>query len=314
MRRTFCIILIICVFFLPGCSAKQTAALQDALIYATFYPIYAALDMVCENVGGLQTECLVQPQDGCLRDYQLSDWDYALLQSADTVIAGGRGLESFEETLYSMGSDGPAVSTVLYNMELAKADIDVGDDEDSHWADANPHIYMKIDGMTAICESVAAHLSLIDPSNQALYMHNLEKTENRLKSLHAELHEIAASCEGTDVIVMNEALIYTAEEFGLNPVLCVNRDSGEAYYDAELDRCIEQLRKCGSEIILIEKQAPKAFVDALEAEGYSVAKMDIMSTHHADEGSEAYFAAQRENAYALQKAVTAASAAAGGNR
>ena len=48
----------------------------------------------------------------------LSDWDAYLLQAADLVVAGGRGLESFESTLQSLGAAGPAVALTLYNTGL----------------------------------------------------------------------------------------------------------------------------------------------------------------------------------------------------
>ena len=56
-----------------------------------------------------------------MRDYALSDWDLSVVAyDADAVVLAGRGLESFESSLYALGEDGPAVITamtgaVLYN-------------------------------------------------------------------------------------------------------------------------------------------------------------------------------------------------------
>ena len=47
----------------------------------------------------------------------------------------------------------------------------------------------------------------------------------------------------------------------------------------ELDKCLEQLAEYDTKVVLIERQAPKSLVDALKEHGYSVALIDIMSTH-----------------------------------
>jgi len=58
----------------------------------------------------------------------------------------------------------------------------------------------------------------------------------------------------------------------------------------------------GAKVVLIEKQAPKALIDALEAEGFAVAKIDILSTCRETDGSDGYFEAQRANARAVANA------------
>ncbi|OQA71062.1 MAG: hypothetical protein BWY35_02354 [Firmicutes bacterium ADurb.Bin248] len=55
-------------------------------------------------------------------------------------------------------------------------------------------------------------------------------------------------------------------------------------------------------VVLIEKQAPKALVDALTDAGYIVTKIDILSTGREDMGADGYFTAQLENARAIGRA------------
>ena len=81
---------------------------EELVVYATFYPIYALSERIFDGIPSMELHCLVQPQDGCLRNYELSDWDlYLLAYSADAVIEGGRGLESFSSTLTAMGGKRP---------------------------------------------------------------------------------------------------------------------------------------------------------------------------------------------------------------
>lgn len=289
---------------LAGCAGPDEKKEEPLSIYASFYPIYALAELIAADVPDLHLNCLVQPQDGCLRNYELSDWDLALLAQADAVIAGGRGLEGFEAILYALGDDGPAVASVLYNMELeTRESVNAG--EESHWADPNPHIYMRIDGAIEIAERIAANLSLLYPQHGDQFAQNLDDAENRLRSLQEEMHDLVGDLRGSKVIVMNEALLYTAGEFELEAELCFDRESGEGFYDQELEDCISLLQGCEARVVLIEKQAPQALCAALEAVGYRVARMDVLSTRRADEGAEGYFEAQRANARALADAFAA---------
>ena len=292
---------------LSGCglhAEKEASPESETLsVYATFYPIYALTALIAEGVPDLQVNCLAQPMDGCLRSYSLSDWDLALLmQSADAIIAGGRGLEAFESTLYALGESGPAVTSVLYNLELATVQPANETGEDSHWTDENPHIYMNIDGAIAIAERIAANLSVLDPEYGDLYAKNLEETKNRLESLRVEMHEQAGDLQGQSVIVMNEALVYTAREFGIDIELYYARENGEGIYGRDLENCIELLNTCDARVILMEKQAPEALCVALEEAGFRVAALDALSTRGASEGYRGYFEAQMANARALAAA------------
>ena len=106
MNQTLCraISVLLLLSLLVGCSPIVEDTPDAISLYATFYPIYALAQMVLQDVPDLTLNCLVQPQDGCLRAYSLSDWDlYLLAYSADGVIMGGCGLESFEDTLTALG-------------------------------------------------------------------------------------------------------------------------------------------------------------------------------------------------------------------
>ena len=95
MRRILSIasIAIAAMLALSACAPLVPEEASEISVYATFYPLYALTDALMDGVPNASLHCLVQPQDGCLRSYTLSDWDAALLaSSADAVIAGGRGL------------------------------------------------------------------------------------------------------------------------------------------------------------------------------------------------------------------------------
>ena len=309
MRRRriprLCALLIILCAALVGCG-RLVPESDSITVYATFYPIYALADAVMRDVPNARLRCLVQPQDGCLRAYQLSDWDVARLENdADAVLLGGRGLESFESALLSWGSSGAAVSAVLYNLPLYNADAaSHGDGEqESHLDGPNPHLYLSIDGARDIVESVAASMLSLDPAFADQYLENSRNAMATLDALRAETAEIVGDVAGTPVILMNEALIYAARDYGLNVAEWIDRESGTMDYDDALAARLEALLASEARVILIERQAPSAYVAALEAAGFAVARLDILSTHREDEGFEGYLEAQRANARALRAAI-----------
>lgn len=305
--------LILCL--MTGCASRQATVTEEtnestALnVYATFYPLYAIADMILQDTD-VQLNCLVQPQDGCFRSYSLSDWDLALLTgAADVVIAGGSGLESFESLLYALGDDGPVVVSVLYDMDLKEQKaVNSSEDTDSHWLDENPHIYMSIDGAMEIAERIAESFSLLMPENAELYSANLDSAKNSLSTLQNTLLEEIKGVKKKRVIVMNEALVYAAEEYGLKVELYYERESGEAIEGYDWQSCLDILENSDSRIVLLEKQAPDSLVSSLRNSGFVVVLMDTMSTKRAEVGAEGYFAAHQENVQALIAAFTEASA------
>lgn len=316
-RRTLTSILCLLILssFLCGCEKKEEMPVDtETTVFTTFYPFYAAAQMITKDVPDLNLNCLVQPQDGCIRDYQLSDWDLALLATSDLLIAGGCGLESFENLLYALGNDGPAVVPVLYNMELMqKRAVNTQDDSQSHWLDPNPHIYMGTDGMSEITKCITESLILLDPDNESTYRKNQEAANEALRKLASEIQDIASGLSSKKVIVLNEALIYAAHEYGLAIDLCLDRESGSDLTGTDLEEYLQMLSGTDAKVILIEKQAPQKLCNALEEAGYRIASMDVLSTRRAEEGSKAYFDALRANAWAVKNAFTEANSASASN-
>lgn len=281
---------------------EETAG-EAQQVYATFYPFYALTALVADGIEPLHVACLTQPQDACLRDYALSEWDLYLLMGADLVVAGGKGLESFESTLQSLGDGGPAVALTSYNYELYNQDDDTEISEDSsHLEGANPHLYMSIDGAKYIVEGVALALSQLYPQYSEQILSNMDAADVRLDELGAEMRSIAANASDGRVILMNEALVYLAEDLGLEIAGQYDRESGEPLYEGDADNCLDALATMDAQVVLIEKQVPAATVETLREAGYAVALIDVLSTLRDDQGAEAYFTAQLENAQAIAEA------------
>ena len=261
-------------------------------IAATFYPLYAIALNLVKDVPDLALSCLIQPQDGCLRSYSLSEWDYLILASQDAVICGGRGLESFSGTLSAM-QDGPIVITCLQGQTLKNNGE--AQDEESHLTGENPFLFLSAGGAMSIASTLAYSLIEIDPDYADTYRANLTEYLSRLDALAAEMAETMASVPSRRVALMNEGLSYLADQLALNVAVQIDHEPGVAVEDNDLDSVLSQLKEAQAEVVLLESQAPMHLVEDLQAAGYRVALIDILSAHAADGDSEAYERIMRDN-------------------
>ncbi len=304
MKHRLAALLLVLALLLSGCTHIAPEVTADKRVYASFYPIYALSGLVLGDVPGIRLSCLVQPQDGCLRSYELSDWDlYMLAYDADAVVIGGRGLETFESMLYSLGAAGPALVTSMYELNLYNQSDKTEVTEDSgHLVGANPHLYMAVSGAQKIAESVAEGMASLYPELENEIAAGNERAQAKLSALYDETQSICAGAHGEKVILMNEALIYPAVEYGLEVAYWYDRESGTAVYGDPLTDLLDDLSATGARVILIEKQAPAELTDALAAAGYAVARIDVMSSFALDAGYEGYIGAQTANAHAIARA------------
>ena len=307
LALTACLLLV--ALAAAGCRPLVEDDTEALSVYATFYPIYALTDAVMDGVPDAELHCLVQPQDGCLRSYQLSDWDAALLAAgADAVMLGGRGLESFEGALFDWGDDGPAVSAILYNLELYDAGTTGDGEAESHFRGINPHLYMSLEGARQMVASIAALLQSMDPRYAGQYAENAKEADAALAAALNDAQGVLEGYRGRRVAVLNEALMYAARDYGLEIAEVLERESGDGMSGEALEKAIEGLSAAGIDAVLIEKQAPQAFVEAIGAAGFEVALMDVMSTHAEGEGFDAYLQIQAANARAVADALARAAA------
>ena len=123
------------------------------------------------------------------------------------VIAGGRGLESFESTLQSLGAGGPVVALTLYNTELYGQGEEAagGEGRPLHRREPAPvHGHRRRE---ASSKALPAPPELYPQHAEAVFC-NMPAGEERLDALETQMRSVAADAEGGRVIIMNEALVY----------------------------------------------------------------------------------------------------------
>ena len=292
------------MLLLTGCHPLvDDEEIPHQTVYASFYPIYALSEMILKDVPEMELHQLVQPQNGCLRNYELSDWDlYQLAYNADAVIIGGRGLEQFASSLESMGSSGPALVQLFQNQTLDNNGDTASDEDASHLADENPHLYLSVRALPEILEALCAYMTALDPAFGDVYASNLETALERVDALIAEYDDAMAHMDlRAPVALLNEALIYPANDLGLNVACRIDRESATELAGTEWTDALSAMQAVGAQIALIEKQAPDALIRKLNAEGICAVQLDILSTGREDMGSDGYFEAMSGNLDVLRK-------------
>lgn len=289
-----------------GCKpvVEETDVKKEYRVYASFYPVYALSRLIIdENIPDMQLYQLVQPQDGCLRSYSLSDWDLYLAANADCVILNGSGLESFEAGLRSLGEDGPAVISATGSMVLLRNEEI--QNEESHFYGANPWMFLSVDGALEMTYAICANMQTLDPLCEEAYLKNLMRAEKKLLALKAEMEAILADTNrDTPVAVAHEGIFWLCDEWDLNCVSVIERESGVMPEQGEIQKILEDIAASGAKAVLLEKQAPSALVYALKNAGCEVVMIDTMSSGSAQNASQGYFDAMLQNARNLKNALS----------
>jgi len=299
---------ILLIYLLSGCSpvVKDEDVPEEFNLYASFYPIYALSGLIVDDsIPGMRLHQLVQPQDGCIRNYVLSDWDAYLLSSADAVILGGSGLESFEGAFASI-ENGPAVVSAMSSLVLENGgDEPDAEEEQSHFTGPNPWLFLSADGGAQIAESICAAMIELDPGYAEKYAGNLEKALERFEKLKTDRKEMLSGANlETPCALLHEGLIYTSKELGMNAVAQIERESGGMPDEQELDEMMNRLKQSGAKAVLIEKQAPEVLIEVLSEAGFRIALIDTLTAIPASAGSEAYFEKMLENAKSIANALS----------
>lgn len=290
---------------LSGCQKLVREEANPArTIYASFPPIYALSAPILEGVPGITLKCLVQPQDGCLRNYDLSDWDEALLGSADAMILSGRGLESFESRIAGGKLAVLAATqglTLLNNGALAAEG-----DEPDHFNDENPWAYLSVARAREMCSVIAAGMIALDPDYEARYEENFARFDGQLEALQDRMEEKVIAAPEHSVAVAHEGLFYLTDELGLHVAAVVKREPGSELTGNDLKQALSDLKTSGAKAVLLETQAPKSLRDALAGAGYQLALIDTLSTHTPGSLND-YIETMDKNAQAIADALAHAS-------
>ena len=272
--------LLLCAAFAFLCPLRLEKP-DEYTVYATCFPVYAVCDMVLKDIPGLKLEMLLQPQADDLSAYSLSDWDIALLDSADVAVFAGSGLESFseywsnEKTIIVKLLSGLVLSRTNEKLEI------LANNEEADLSGVNPWLFMSPEGFADMAEALCANMLAIDEEYSKEYYGNLSNACERISVFSSECEDMLKDCDLNETVaITHEGLMYLCEQLGLNAVLlCEDPD-------------VQILKERGIKTVLADENTYYAIHSVLETNGIKVACLDMLISHTKE---ESYFELMRKN-------------------
>ncbi len=219
-------------------------------VVASFYPVYIAALNLTEGTD-VSLSCLIQPQAGCLHDYQLSPDDLFTLQGADLLLLNGAGAESFLGDVLE-GMPSLAVTDSSAGIPLLESG---GEHEHEHVDEAvNEHIWTSPGRYIRQVENLRDGLCAADPDNAGRYRDNAAAYIGQIEAVRKRLQDAAAALPWRACVTFHDSLAYLAEELGLEIVAALSMGEESGLAAADLSGAYEAIRRTGHALLLYDTQ------------------------------------------------------------
>ena len=326
-KAVFVFLLLSCIalFFLGSTAIylKSTKSVYSAdaekesfVITASFYPVYIAALNVAGDIDGVEVRNLIQPQTGCLHDYQLTTEDMKAMADSDVLLINGGGIESF---VSKVAKTYPKLSIINLSASFAELPEEDEEEEDHDHEDAahedadhedadhdhdhdhgeqNSHFWMDIELYRKEVESMEEGLSIRDPVHADQYKKNAEAYLKKLESLQSEEAELKAALAGKKVVVFHEAFLYLAEDLDMQVTMTMDLDEERQVSAGEVRQVLDALALSDDKIIFAERTYGEEMGDRMTEEASAtVIYLDPLTRPKDGQESEqdGYLLAMQEN-------------------
>lgn len=258
-------------------------------VVTSFYPVYIAAENVAGNCQGVILENLSEPQTGCMHDYQPTPQDMILLSKADLFLINGGGIEGF---LAEVGEAYPEleVRTAAEGISLME------DNENAHgWMDTR--IYAEM------VENIADFLSEADPAHRDIYQENASRYCAEIEELTSQIEAVKSQlAESNDVVIFHEAYEYTAEQYGLHTVYCLDLDEERQVSAGEVADLLKEMEENQVSLVLAEELYGKDMGETVKQEtGCQICYLDTLV--RGDYDPDSYLEAMQKNIDFMRQAL-----------
>ena len=263
------VFLLIALLLLSGC----TAPAQEADIAATTLPVYEFTSRLCEGTG-LTVTRLITESVSCLHDYSLSVRQVKAVETADTVVLSGAGLEEFMEDLL----EGRDVIDASAGIELLTCEHDHEHDHEDghHHHEADSHIWLSPENAAIMCANICSALSRKYPQHEAAFTANLAGLLSDIQAVETYGKEQLGSLSCRDIITFHDGFAYFAHSFDLQILAAVEEESGSEASARELKELIEVIREHDLPAIFTEKSGSVSAAGIISREtGVNIYQLDM---------------------------------------
>jgi ABC-type Zn uptake system ZnuABC Zn-binding protein ZnuA len=263
MKRLLAVLILF--LFLVGCAAPA----EQADIAATTLPVYEFTSRLCEGTG-LTVTRLITESVSCLHDYSLSVRQVRAVESADTVVVSGAGLEEFMHDLLS----GRNVIDASTGIPLLGCEHDHEDDHHHHEADS--HIWLSPENAKSMCANICAGLEEKYPQYASLFRTNLAKLTADIQILEDYGKQQLSSLSCRELITFHDGFAYFAQSFDLHILAAVEEESGSEASARELKELIGIIESHDLPAIFTEKSGSVSAAGIISREtGVAIYDLDM---------------------------------------
>lgn len=297
-------------------------------IVTSFSPIYVATANVVADMEDINLVNLMEKQEGCLHDYQLTTTEMRKLEDADVFIMNGAGMEGFIEDIVKAYPNLTIIDTSVgatllegithdHDAETETEDHDHDhetetedhdhdhetetEDHDHDHGSENAHIWMDMDNYMIQIRNIQNGLAKLSSSDAGQLEDNanayIEKVEN-LKAEFGQLKDLTVK----DVVIFHDAFAYLAHMLGVNVVYEVDVDGESTLNAGEVAEVIDEVKLHDIKVLLTEEQLSDTIADRIAKEtGATVYVIDSLVTGQLDKDS--YLKGQEANLKVLKEAL-----------
>ena len=234
MKKAIVILLLTAALLnLSGCSRS----VEGCAIVATTGPVYQFTKALCSQTD-LTVAQLITEEVSCLHDYTLQVSQMQAVESAETLILSGAGLEAFMSDILSGAETVIDCSAGIEVMSYGE-DHDHGHEhEEGHHHEHDPHIWLSPKNAAVMAENICRGLSQRYPGYEAVFQANLTALLDQLDALQAYGEATLAGLSCRDMITFHDGFAYFAHCFDLTILEAVEEESGSEASAKELKHLI----------------------------------------------------------------------------
>ena len=288
MKRVILLIFILCLCLtaIAGCAAQP-----QAQIAATTLPVYEFTTRLCQGTG-LQVTRLVTENVSCLHDYTLTVGQVKALESAETVVISGAGLEAFLNQLM------PSLNCVIDSSGATEVPTSHHDHEHEHDHTTEAHIWLSPDHAMEMCRNICAGLVAKYPQHKVQLEANLEGLLADLQALKAYGLATLQDLTCREIITFHDGFACLAESFDLQILRAMEEESGSEASAQELVELAQLIREHNLSAIFTERSGSTSASGILSREtGVAVFTLDMAIS------GDSYFDAMYHNINTLKEAL-----------
>lgn len=286
----FFLLFILLLSWFSGCVATNQAD-----IAATTLPVYEFTSRLCQGTG-LTVTRLVTERISCLHDYTLQVQQMRAIQSAQTVIISGAGLEEFLEDALNGAqnivdaSQGLSILDSHHNHAHAQ--------NHGHIHTEDPHIWLSAENAKAMAYNICHGLQHLYPEHAELFSSNLLLLNADLDALQSYGEKMLGNLSCKELVTFHDGFSYLAESFGLTIVKAVEEESGSEVSAAQLKELILLVQDHHLPAIFVESNGATSAAEVIAAEtGLPIFTLDMVMS------GESYFDAMYHNIDTLREAL-----------